>query len=205
MRALIPFLLVATLMIGGCDRAKPGAEQASGALADANQASPDEVAASPDEVAPGGASAVTQGEVDRSHKGEAASAVSFTAPDGKTVTLADFKGTPVLLNLWATWCAPCVAELPTLDALAVQKGAALHVLTVSQDIEGKAKAAPFLKQKGITHLPAYTDPKLEFSLAYQANLPTTILFDAEGREVWRLSGGFDWMGKEAAALIAEAG
>src|SRR3546814_6930452 len=119
---------------------KPGAEQASGALADANQASPDEVAASPDEVAPGGASAVKPGEVDRSHKGEAAPTVTFTAPDGKTVTLADFKGTPVLLNLWATWCAPCVPELPTLDALAVQKGAAHQVLTVSQELEGKAKA-----------------------------------------------------------------
>ncbi|MFC4846950.1 TlpA family protein disulfide reductase [Hephaestia sp. GCM10023244] len=204
MRALIPFLLVATLMVGGCDRAKPGAEQASGALADANQASPDEVTPSPDEVAPAAAAAPAQ-KLDRSHKGAAAPTVAFTAPDGKTVTLADFKGTPVLLNLWATWCAPCVAELPTLDALAVHKGAALHVLTVSQDLEGKAKAVPFLKDKGIAHLPAYTDPKLEFSLAYQANLPTTILFDADGREVWRLSGGFDWMGAEAAALIAEAG
>src|SRR3546814_11263846 len=69
LRALIPFLLVATLMVGGCDRAKPGAEQASGALADANQASPDDVAASPDEVAPGGASAEQPGEVERSHQG----------------------------------------------------------------------------------------------------------------------------------------
>ncbi len=205
MRALIPFLLVATLVIGGCDRAKPGAEQASGALADANQASPDEVAASPDEVAPGGASAVKPGEIDRSHKGNAAPTVTFTAPDGKAVTLADFKGTPVLLNLWATWCAPCVAELPTLDALAVQKGAVLKVLTVSQDLEGKAKAVPFLKDKGIAHLPAYTDPSLGLSLAYQANLPTTVLIDAEGREVWRVSGSLDWTGAEAAALIAEAG
>src|SRR3546814_5631496 len=159
LRALIPFLLVATLMVGGCDRAKPGAEQASGALADANQASPDEVAASPDEVAPGGASAVKPGEVDRSHKGEAAPTVTFTAPDGKTVTLADFKGTPVLLNLWATWCAPCVAELPTPDALAVPTGAALQVLTVSQDLDGKAKAVPLLNDKGIAHFPASTHPK----------------------------------------------
>src|SRR3546814_2481970 len=84
LRALIPFLLVATLMVGGCDRAKPGAEQASGALADANQASPDEVAASPDVVAPGGASAVQPGEVDRSQKGEAAPTVTFTAPADRT-------------------------------------------------------------------------------------------------------------------------
>src|SRR3546814_11753615 len=74
---------------------------------------------SSDLVAPGGASAVKPGEVDRSHKGEAAPTVTFTAPAGKTVTLADFKGTPVLLNLWATWCAPGVADRPTLDALAV--------------------------------------------------------------------------------------
>src|SRR3546814_10651064 len=101
-------------MVGGCDRAKPGAEQAGGALADANQASPDEVAASPDEVAPGGASAVKPGEVDRSHKGEAAPTVTFTAPDGKTVTLADFKGTPVLLNLWATRSEEHTSDLQSL-------------------------------------------------------------------------------------------
>ncbi|HVI98206.1 MAG TPA: TlpA disulfide reductase family protein [Sphingomonas sp.] len=174
-------------------------------MAGANQASPDEVAASPDEVAPGGGSAVTPGTVDRSHKGAAAPAVSFTAPDGKAVTLADFKGKPVLLNLWATWCAPCVAELPTLDALAVQRGDALTVLTVSQDLDGKAKAVPFLKEKGIAHLPAYTDPKLALSLAYQANLPTTVLIDAQGREVWRVLGSMDWMGDTASALIGEAG
>src|SRR3546814_19444815 len=69
LRALIPFLLVATLMVGGCDRAKPGAEQASGALADANQASPDAVAASPDEEAPGGPSAGTTGRGDRPGEG----------------------------------------------------------------------------------------------------------------------------------------
>src|SRR3546814_19342898 len=111
LRALIPFLLVATLMVGGCDRAKPGAEQASGALADANQASPDEVAASPDEVAPGGASAVKPGEVARSHQGEAAPPVTFTAPDGKTVKLADFKGPAGLLNLWATRSAERRVEI----------------------------------------------------------------------------------------------
>src|SRR3546814_14544088 len=113
---------------------------------------------SSDLVAPGGASAVKPGEVDRSHKGEAAPTVTFTAPDGKTVTLADFKGTPVLLNLLATWCAPFVAELPTLDALAVQKGAALKVLPVSQDLEGKAHAVPFPTHQSITSFPAYPTP-----------------------------------------------
>ena len=56
------------------------------------------------------------GSFDRSHKGEAAPAYGFADPTGKQTTLAAYKGTPVLLNLWATWCAPCVAEMPTLDA-----------------------------------------------------------------------------------------
>ncbi|PMW91389.1 thioredoxin, partial [Pseudomonas sp. FW215-R2] len=67
--------------------------------------------------------------IDRSHKGEAAPTVSFEGPDGKPMTLAAFTGKPVLVNLWATWCGPCVKEMPTLDAAA----ATIPVATISQD------------------------------------------------------------------------
>ena len=117
------------------------------------------------------------------------------------MTLAAFKGKPVLVNLWATWCAPCVAELPTLDALA--RSGKIRVIAVSQD-QDATKVAPFLGQRKVS-LAAYRDPQLGLSLAYKANLPLTVLFDAQGREVWRMAGGFAWDGAEAAALVAEAG
>src|SRR6476661_5696010 len=69
------------------------------------------------EVAPAAEAGPVKG-VDRSHKGQPAPAIAFNDPDGGEISLADFKGTPVLVNLWATWCAPCVKELPTLNALA---------------------------------------------------------------------------------------
>ena len=196
MRALIPLLLAATLIAGGCDRAKQAPEQASPASSDATSPSPDEVPPSTHTIDPAQA-------IDRSHNGAAAPAVAFTSPDGTPVTLADFMGKPVLLNLWATWCAPCVAELPTLDALAAREGDALQVLTVSQDLD-TAKVVPFLKKTGVAHLPAYTDPKLALSLAFQANLPTSVLIDSTGHEVWRITGGIDWTGEKAQALLAEA-
>ena len=110
----------------------------------------------------------------------------------------------MLLNLWATWCAPCVAELPTLDALAAQAGG-LRVIAVSQDME-TAKVAGFLKNRGISHLDPWLDEKADLSFRLgAATLPTTVLYDAQGREVWRFAGGNDWAGEEARKLLAEAG
>lgn len=161
----------------------------------------------PDEVKPGNAAtpaAPEKAQVDRSHKGEAAPAVTFTDPAGRPVTLAAFKGKPLLVNLWATWCAPCVAELPTLDKRAATAGDKPVVLAVSQDIGGAAKVLPFLAQRGVKALKPYTDSDMALSLAYKANLPTTILYDATGHEIWRVAGGMDWTGADADKLIAEA-
>lgn len=144
------------------------------------------------------------GTIDRSKAGSAIPDFTATSPDGRTLALPSLKGKPLLINLWATWCAPCVAELPTLDRLAAEKGGALRVLTISQDMQTD-KVADFLRQKGGPNLDPWLDEKSDLAFAYGAQtLPTTIYYGADGREVWRMVGGFDWAGAEAARLLAEA-
>ena len=146
--------------------------------------------------------------IDRSHKGKAAPDASFNDPDGGEITLADFKGSPVLVNLWATWCAPCVKELPTLDRLAAahRVDGQLGVIAVSQDAGPQPSVDAFLDKLKVADLGAYHDPKMALSGALGAEvLPTSILYDADGREVWRYVGDLDWTGDEAAKLLDEAG
>jgi len=143
------------------------------------------------------------GVIDRSHKGSAMPEFVLKDPAAKELRLSSLAGKPVLINLWATWCAPCVAELPTLDALAKQ--GKLRVLTVSQDMSDPAKVADFLKSKGGDALEPWLDPANDLSFHYgTGTLPTTILYDAAGKEVWRFVGENDWAGTEAAKLLAEA-
>src|SRR3954470_17213999 len=113
------------------------------------QPTTNDVAASPEGVGVKGAH--------RDHKGEAAPAAVFTGPDGKPAKLDDFKGKPVLVNLWATWCAPCVKELPTLDKLAA--GGAIQVLAVSQDSGPHPSVVAFLQDHHIGTLKPYQDSK----------------------------------------------
>jgi thiol-disulfide isomerase/thioredoxin len=146
--------------------------------------------------------------VDRSHKGTAAPDASFSTPDGTAISLAKFRGVPVLVNFWATWCAPCVKELPTLDKLAASHrvDGQLGVVAVSQDSGPQASVAAFLKKLNVTDLGAYHDPKMALSAALGPDtvLPTSILYDAQGKEVWRYVGDLDWTSPEAAKLLAEA-
>lgn len=141
--------------------------------------------------------------LDRSHKGEAAPAFPFIDGAGKKRTLADFRGKPLLVNLWATWCAPCVKEMPTLDALAAREGDRLQVLTISQDFEA-AKVAPFFAERKFRKLQPYIDTDTAFSTRLGLNLPSTILYDSAGREIWRMTGDNDWSSDAAAKLVAEA-
>lgn len=144
--------------------------------------------------------------VDRSHKGQPAPAATFLNPDGVEIDLSDFKGTPVLVNLWATWCAPCVKELPTINTLAREhdKDGALGVIVVSQDMGEQGSVEAFLKNLKVDDLGAYHDPKMALSGALDAQvLPTTILYDAGGKEVWRYVGDLDWTSDEAKTLLAE--
>jgi thiol-disulfide isomerase/thioredoxin len=141
--------------------------------------------------------------VHRDHKGTPAPAVVFSDPDGKPVKLADFAGKPLLVNLWASWCAPCVKELPTLDALA--RTGKVQVLAVSQDSGPHASVVAFLQAHKIATLEPYQDGKMGLSgaLGPDTVLPTSILYDSSGKEVWRYVGDLDWTSPEAAKLLTE--
>ena len=183
-RPLTLAVLGFALSLGGCDRQSAPPRQG--------------------EASEAAAAAAETGALDRSHKGS--ELPDFTVKDaaGKEQPLAALKGKPLLINLWATWCAPCIAELPQLDRLAA--AGKISVLTVSQDSRHMEKIAPFLAAKGGSHLGPWLDPDGDLGAQYQIqNLPTSILYDAQGREVWRVSGPLDWNGAAAAKALAEAG
>ena len=133
----------------------------------------------------------------------AAAAVSFTDDAGKQLDLAGLKGKVVLLNFWATWCAPCVAEMPSLDRLQAELGGAdFEVVALSLDKAGTAAVAPFFEKLQIRNLRTYLDPAGASLRPLQVSaLPTSILIDRAGREVGRMSGEAKWDGQDAKALI----
>lgn len=181
------------LLLAACDTESPPAPQAREPAA-ANAAAP--------APAPGAGPELT-GTLDMSQRGKPAPADTFLDPAGKTVSLADFRGRPVLVNLWATWCGPCVREMPTLDALAGRAGGKLKVLTVSQDRAG-VDLAPTFDKGGFTRIERYQDPEQGLGFALGSGmLPTTVLYDAEGREVWRMVGAMDWDGPRANTLLGD--
>lgn len=199
MRVSIPLALPALLLAAGCDRQSDAPAQENVAVAEdaANVVSADEVA--PSATPP----AVRQDKIDRSHAGSPAPTYAFTDRTGKVTSLKAFAGKPVLVNLWATWCAPCVKELPTLDALSAREAGKLAVVAISQDMAAE-KVAPFVAARGFKALATYTDPKMSWTPAVTPTLPTTILYGSDGTEVLRVTGDMDWAGAEAAKLIAEA-
>jgi len=146
------------------------------------------------------------GTLDRSKKGTPLPEFTAKDPAGKELALSSLAGKPVLVNLWATWCAPCIAELPTLEKLAATHEGKLDVLTISQDMGDPAKVQHSLSSRKLVHLKPWLDQQGDLAFRYDAQtLPMTILYDAAGKELWRFSGGRDWTTAESAALIAEAG
>jgi thiol-disulfide isomerase/thioredoxin len=177
--------------LAGCDRQKAPGPQGE-APAAANAAAP--------------APHYPTGRLDRSHAGTPAPEVTFEDPQGRPTGLAGFRGRPVLVNLWATWCGPCVVEMPSLDALAERQADRLKVLTLSQDLAGRQKVTDFFAARRFRRLEPYLDSELQFMTALGIDtLPTTILYDAGGVEVWRMTGMADWESARAARLLAEAG
>jgi len=147
--------------------------------------------------------------LDRSHEGQAAPTATFEDPQGVAASLHGFEHRPVLVNLWATWCAPCVKELPTLDRLAERqprKAGSLAVVTINQDSAPRASVQAFFDQHGIRNLELFQDSKMAWSgaLGPDTVLPTTILYGTDGKEVWRYVGDRDWTDAESAKLLAEA-
>ena len=144
--------------------------------------------------------------LDRSHKGMAAPDVSLVDGDGEKTSLAEIGGgKPLLVNLWASWCGPCVKELPTLDRLSQTANAPVQVAAISQDMGPHTSVEAFLTAHKIADLEAYQDKDMALSGALSAQvLPTSVLYDAKGREVWRYVGDLDWTSPEAAKLLSEA-
>jgi len=127
--------------------------------------------------------------------------------EGAAMSLADFRGTAVLVNIWATTCAPCLKELPSLDRLQEKLGDRdFEVVAVAADPRGADAARAFLDRLEINNLKLYADPRLAFASAVGGVkfIPVSILYDAKGREVGRLVGEADWRSPEAVRLISSA-
>ncbi len=131
---------------------------------------------------------------------------SFVDASGSPRTLADFKGKTVLLNLWATWCAPCREEMPSLDRLQKQLGSdTFEVVALAVDRTGVEAAGKFLKSINVENLKLYADPTTKSGTALRVlGMPTTILVTADGKEAGRLSGPAAWDSDEAKKLIEAA-
>ena len=135
-----------------------------------------------------------------------ASNVAFLQGE-QSVSLADFRGKAVLVNFWATWCAPCLRELPSLDQLQGRLGGdQFEVVAIAADPSGTAKIQNYLDRLNIENLQFYADPQLQMATSFGgANiLPLSVLYDASGNEVGRVVGEVDWMSPEAVQLVESA-
>ncbi len=133
--------------------------------------------------------------------------LSFNTADGTAVTLGDWNGRVVLVNLWATWCAPCIHEMPSLDRLKAELGGEnFDVVAVSIDRANVAKVKTFLERHTPSgQLSLYHDPSGKVRTALGARgLPTTVLVGRNGKELGRLIGPADWAAPEAVALMKKA-
>ena len=136
-------------------------------------------------------------------RAESVSEAEFRTASGQHLTLADFRGRVVLLNLWATWCGPCRAEMAALDRLqAMHQNDGLAVLAVSVDKGGSAAVQHFFEQKGLRNLTPYLDANGATVRAFGARrIPTTLIIDRDGNVVGSLVGPKQWDSPDTAALI----
>jgi len=189
-------LLVAAIGLMGCDagdKGKTAAPQANGpAAADS----------APDPAV----TAAKLNEIDRAFAGTDAPDVRLELPgEGETslkAAIAAAGGKRVLVNLWATWCPPCLAEMPALDALAGDAADGLVVLPVSQDMEGWQAVDGFFEAGKFKVLTPLLDQPGSLGEALKARgLPMTVLYGPDGKEIWRVSGTPDWASDKVRAQI----
>jgi thiol-disulfide isomerase/thioredoxin len=200
MRLVIGSILVASsLLFAGCDRASKPKEQVQAPETTTKTAGKK---ADIGLISDNGAKAM----LTYAFAGTTATKAVFAGADGRDVQLPDFGGRPLLVNIWATWCAPCKVEMPTLDALAALEQGKMSVIAVSQDLQGRVPVQAFFKATKVENLEPYTDADnaLLSALGGNVNLPTTILYDSNGKEVWRVAGGVEWDDAEVSQLLAEA-
>lgn len=187
----IALLGAAALALAGCDSGVEGPAQESAASGGENAAPP------PPPQLPG--------LIVRAFAGTELPALQFSDPEGNTIDLGALDQ-PVLVNLWATWCVPCVVEMPALDRLAAEMEGEVKVLTISQDNRGAEVVVPFFEQRDFQYLEQWLDPQNDLAVAFSDGglLPVTVLFDAEGKELLRVAGGYEWDSEEAIAQVREA-
>jgi thiol-disulfide isomerase/thioredoxin len=112
---------------------------------------------------------------------------------GNTVSLSDFAGRLVLINLWATWCEPCLREMPSLERMQSRLGDKITVVAISEDRGGSKTVEPFINKLGLKSFKTYLDPKSDAGRAFKvAGLPTSFLIDREGRVLGRVEGAAEW-------------
>lgn len=194
MRLLIALLLSSAPLLAACDRQSDEAPQEAVSAPGTNGTQMESYGGSEE-----------MGRVSVEYRGTPAPDLAFSDPEGETIRLSDFEGQPLLVNLWATWCPPCIREMPTLDALAEREESALKVLTVSQDLQGAEVVEPFFAENSFDHLEQWLDEENAMMMALAADtLPITVLYDSDGRELFRVIGGMDWAGERAETLISGA-
>jgi thiol-disulfide isomerase/thioredoxin len=137
-------------------------------------------------------------------------ALAFRDADGGERTLADWRGRTVLLNLWATWCAPCKKEMPALDALQAKLGGPeFEVVAVNIDTRALDKPKAWLKEVGVDRLAYYADSSAKIfqdlkTIGRAFGMPTTVLIDPNGCEIGHLAGPAEWASEDAIKLIQAA-
>jgi thiol-disulfide isomerase/thioredoxin len=129
--------------------------------------------------------------------------VAFTDTEGRPASFADLAGKPVLINLWATWCQPCLKEMPSLQRLQAKLAGRLTVAAVSQDRAGGKLVNPFVAEQKLQDLKIYLDPKGDVARAFEVRgLPTSIVLDRAGRVVGKVEGPAEWDSDKMIAVVA---
>ena len=132
--------------------------------------------------------------------------LAFQDASGVTRNLAEFRGRVVLINLWATWCAPCITEMPALDRLQARRGGPeFEIVAIALDRQGERLVRPFFDNLALRKLALYLDPSNAASRVFDAKgLPISIFLDRDGREIGRVLGAAEWDSREFDTILSAA-